>query len=243
MRIAICDDENEWINQIEEHIEKFKENHKNIVCEVFYSGEELLEYYKLYGNVFDVLITDIEMGGINGVELAKKIRKMDSEVPIFFLTSHDEYIRECFAPRPMNFWDKPVPYDIFKKDIEKVINSERKNNRYFSLKEDGIYKRIPYNDIIYFSNKGRKIVAHTVNGDCEFYGSFKDYSEIWKENNFYIVSRFFCVNTNYIEALKNNTLYLKGGQEITVSVTEIKKIKLLFFENDCSSVIERMKSM
>lgn len=96
--IAICDDEKDCINWVENYLDAFRRKYKNIKWEVFYSAEELLDYYDRHGNTFDILITDIEMNQINGVELANTIRRRDKGIIIFFLTSYTEYALQCFEP-------------------------------------------------------------------------------------------------------------------------------------------------
>ena len=64
LRIALCDDENDWINHFEEYFIKFKMTHKDVDWDIFYSAEDFLKYCNDNGSQYDVLITDIEMGSI-----------------------------------------------------------------------------------------------------------------------------------------------------------------------------------
>ena len=68
-RIGICDDEIEFCTEIEEFVQKYAEKEKiTVKTEIFTSGEELFETMKSE-NIFDLLFLDIELGGINGVEV------------------------------------------------------------------------------------------------------------------------------------------------------------------------------
>ena len=179
MNIAICDDQNEWIELLEKYLTKFRNTHKNIKWEAFNSAEEFIKYVDENKYSYDVLITDIEMSGINGIDLANMVREKDSGVVIFFLTSHDEYIRKCFQSGPLNFWDKPIDYETFSADMEKAIQISKTNEMVFKFKGNDGYLRIPYKNILTFQTSGKKIIAQTSEKEYEFYGSFKEYEKVW----------------------------------------------------------------
>ena len=145
MRVAICDDENVWVNRIEEHLIRFKKSHKDIEWEVFYSGEQLVEHYSRGERLFDILILDIELKELSGIETALKIREADKKAAIFFMTSHTKYVYDCFKPAPANFWVKPVEYEVLRDDFEEVIRKSadmkkdpaRKRELYHKQREKG----------------------------------------------------------------------------------------------------------
>lgn len=243
MRIAIVDDENDWINIVEDMIFDFKAMYRNIDWDIFYSAEELLKDYTNHNADYNVLITDIELKNISGIELANTLRKLDPELSIFFLTSHDEYMRDCFKSQPVNFWSKPIDKRTFMNDMERVYNELTKEDSVFPIKEGATYYRVKYKDIFLFSNKGRKIVAHTKKRSYEFYGSFKEYLKIWEENGFIAVSRFDCVNTKHMSTLNGNSLTLDDQTEVNVSTSHVQKIKEKFFKIDCDNATEGINLM
>lgn len=243
MYIAICDDERECVEQIEACLDNFKKAYKNIKWEVFYSAEELLKYYQVHNNEFDVLITDIEMKSINGIELANQVRSMDSSIIIFFLSSHDEYIRQCFEPAPANFWDKPIQYKQFKLDMEKAIIRAKENSKVFLLKENDTRLRVPYKDIICFLASGKKIIAQTEKRNYEFYGSCGEYENQWFESNFIKINRGCYINTLHIESMRGQEIFLKNGNSFPVSRANMKNVKMLFCESDYKEAMRLMEQM
>lgn len=230
MRVAICDDENNWVNQIDAHLTKFKERHKDIEWDVFYSGEQLLKYYSEYGSVFDVLILDIELDGLSGIETALKIRDYDKNAVIFFLTSHTKYVYDCFKPMPANFWVKPVEYEKFSKDMDEVAARLSVENPVFLFKGKGEYVRIKYNDIIYCSKDAKKIVIHTDSDDYETYSSMREIETQLKPYGFSSPHKSYCVNMNRIEHLKPNEIILSNGESIPVSKSRKQEFKKEFLD-------------
>ena len=91
------------------------------VC-AFESGDEALKFAKESG--CDVLISEIELGGIDGLTLAKKMKKLNPRVNIIFLTVCDEkeYAKEVFKIKPSGYLVKPA-------NIEQ-LEAELKNLRY-----------------------------------------------------------------------------------------------------------------
>lgn len=245
MRIAICDDDDACIVQLENLLKEFKYNHTKIEWECFYSAEELLSFYRHNGGQFDILITDIEMNKINGVELANSLREVDSGLVIIFITSHDKYIRQCFRSSPLAFWDKPISRHVFYADMKDAINRVEKNKKSFGFKHENIYRRISYSDIFYFSTKGKRIIIHSNTGVCEFTGSFKLYEDQWVDAGFIQISRFDFVNMEYIDKFVANeeNIYLTNGECLKVSRKNIQKIKSAFFQNDFEHTKQMMKKL
>ena len=244
LRIALCDDENDWINHFEEYFIKYKRTHKDVDWDIFYSAEDFLKYYYDNGSQYDVLITDIEMGSMNGIDLANSLYEIDKDIKIFFLTNYEKYVRKCFDCRPVNFWDKStITYNMVQNALEKIISELNSKSGVFKFKSGEMYMRLPYTKILYFATNGRKLIVHTTDRDYDFYGSFKQYIDIWKNNGFYSVNRFYCVNTNAMVSLKDNNLILYDETKIALSAKNKKSVKELFFENDCKDVIDKMKYM
>lgn len=163
MRIAICDDENIWINHIEEYIKKIKSIYNEIEYDVFISGESLLSHYN-NEDIYDIVILDIEMNGMSGIDTSNAIRDKDPAVIIFFLTSYKEYVFECFRSSPMNFLVKPLKYEIFKEDIIRAHKSIEQSYTYLKIIDNRKRIRLKCSSIIYIENKERKSWIYTTNG-------------------------------------------------------------------------------
>ena len=225
LNIAVCDDDNNWINNIESHLLRYRKTYKELEWNVFYSGEELLKYYSMYGNVFDMLITDIEMNEINGVETANKIRELDKNVTIIFLTNHEKYMRDCFKCTPSGFLNKPVSYEELKDLLDREIVDSQNSSR-FSFKYNRKEYTIPFDNIIYVNNDMRKVVLHTVDGTYEFMGKLKDYKNVFEAHGFAMTHNSFCVNLSAITKRSTVEIILNNGE--TVPVSDSRRVE---FEN------------
>jgi len=146
-------------------------------CIVANSGEELLE--KIKDERFDIFLLDIQMGGLNGIEIAKKIREKDNEAIIVFMTGYRKYTLEAFEINAFHYLIKPIMPEKFRNLMKRVlkrfheIKVHRENTQKFILKTQSMIMKIDYKDILYFEKDFRKIKIYTVKGNYDFYGSFK----------------------------------------------------------------------
>lgn len=233
LMIAICDDEDESVTKTEQYLEKFIHDNKEqeIKWEIFYSAEELLDYYKSNGNVFDILITDIEMKRLNGVDLANKIKSIDKSIIIFFLTGYTEYAVKCFRSEPMNFWVKPVSYDDFAEDMNRAIQRINRAVRYISIVEDRHTIRLDIDRIVYIEKKERKTLIHMVNGVHKTNKLLSQFEGELPKEMFVRIYQSYIVNIAFVKVLREKNVILKGiAQRLEVGRTYAENLKQCFIE-------------
>ena len=109
--IAIVEDEAEFSMQLQTFLEQYqKEETIRFKISVFHSGEELLKEYQ---PVYDVILLDIEMPGINGMDAAAKLRESDQEVVLMFITNIASYAIRGYEVGALDFVMKPLTYYAF----------------------------------------------------------------------------------------------------------------------------------
>lgn len=208
MRIAICDDEKVWIEQIAEYIDNIKQVYTDIEYDKFSSGQDLLECYKNTGNMYDVLIIDIELDGISGLDVAEKIREKDHSIIIFFLTSYESYVFDCFKSYPTSFWRKPVKYEVFKADIKLAYEKMLDSNRYIKIIENRNKIRLNCSDIIYIENKERKTYIYTTAGVHTTNKQLSEFTQELDDKFFVRVYKSFIINLSYIYIIRENEIQM-----------------------------------
>lgn len=213
MYVAICDDENEHIIQLENCMMKLRKEFQNLRWKTFGNAESFLEVYNKNKHEFDILITDIEMAGMNGVELAAQIREGNSNIIIFFLTSHTEYAIQCFRPEPMNFWLKPIEYSVFENDMKRAAQRIEAFQRYITIIEDRFPIRINYMDIKYIEKKERKTIIHTTTGSHCTNKLISHIQSELPEDLFVRIYISYIVNVSYVLSMSDKYVYIKGNKE------------------------------
>lgn len=217
MKIAICDDEISVIKNVKSQIIRFTEENKNcddIVILEFLSGNQLNSYYDSSRDI-DVIFLDIIMAGMNGIEVAEKIRRKDEKVRIIFLTSIETYVYDGYRLKADDYIIKPLSYKKFKETFGRVISDIENKDKFILEKNDrGLFK-IYYQDIIYIETSGRKTLIITKNDSIISYKTMKQHMEEL-DNRFYRCHESFIVNMFYIEKIEKFNVTLKNGAEIMI---------------------------
>ena len=125
MKFAICDDNSIDSNYVYELVKKWSnENKYQVDIETFSSAESFLFHY-VDNKDYDVLLLDIEMKKMDGVSLAREIRKTNKNVQIIFITGYSEYIAEGYDVEALNYLMKPFKteklYEVLNKAVTKII--------------------------------------------------------------------------------------------------------------------------
>lgn len=120
MKIAICDDEKKFLNKVKKLIvSNYAANDKLTICE-FESGEQFLSHFK--ANQYDVIILDIKMKELTGLDVAEKIRETDKSVIIAFLTSHQEFAPNGYEVNAFRYLLKGQPEHMYIKQLRSIFN-------------------------------------------------------------------------------------------------------------------------
>jgi len=225
MRIAICDDDINQINIIEDYIERLDIDHGKLVVDSFTDGESLNNYYLKNTNPFNIIFLDMELPGINGIETAVNIRKMDSGVIIIFITSHSHYVYECFDASPFRFLVKPVSFEDFTKVFIMAINKANQEDSFLLISTKGSDIRLNYNEILYFESIKRQTAVHTAEGEYLFYSKISDLYGKLKSEDFIYAHKSFIVNMNYIKMVLTDKIVLQNGTEIPISKKNKKQVR------------------
>lgn len=225
MRIAICDDEEYILSLLEEYVIEYSRKYENdFTLAKFRNGDELLDYLKDRKDIA-IIFLDIQMPGINGIEVARKIRTEDSNVKIFFLTSLFKYALEGYSVRAERYLIKPLKYNQFEKEMQNVIRTiETENNRYFIEKNDnGIFK-IMLSDIVYIETVSRNTLIHASAAEIISYRNMKEHEELL-DRCFFRCHRAYIVNLAYVKSVVDNEVILCKDMKIPISKYRKKQFR------------------
>ena len=119
IRIAVVEDEDKWANIIEECLDKLSKQDKiDIAITRFCDGYDLVENFACN---FDIILMDLEMPLMNGMEAAEKIRNVDAQVTIIFITNMAQYAIRGYKVNALDYILKPISYIPFSETIKKAV--------------------------------------------------------------------------------------------------------------------------
>lgn len=213
INIAICDDDKEIIKEIKKYIEEYKGS--ECLISTYNSGEELLKEEKK----FEIIFLDIDMGGINGIETAKKIRKFDKAVKIIYVTNFTDYTNLAFQVHAFGYLNKPIKkeqiYNQLDEAIEYSTNEEEEVAIEFMTTEGVI--RLKPKDIYYFEYLDRKVKVKTLEKAYMIKEKITDIAEKMINYDFLMPHKSFTINLFYIKSIKGYDIFMMDGSVIPLS--------------------------
>lgn len=237
--IALCDDEDKYLSRYETILSSyFKE--KKLAFEIikFKSGESFLFNLEDNINRFQIVFLDILMHELNGIETAKKIRELNENVNLIFLTSSEMYVYDAFEANPVNYLIKDKDEEKLHKVLDKVMKKLEVSvtNDNFVYKKANSYISFSYDSIMYFEVFQRIITIHRYKEDKhDFYCSFKELDSIIDQNRFVKIFRSYIVNMSYIQKIYNHQVELKDGTLLPISrklYDDVKKKFSLYLNSE-----------
>ncbi|MDU1538244.1 MAG: LytTR family DNA-binding domain-containing protein [Paeniclostridium sordellii] len=228
IRIAICEDEKETQSLIENYLHNILKN-INIEYEIqkYSLGEELLE-----SNLkeIDILLLDIQMGQINGMDTARKIREVDNKMEIIFITSLIDYVQDGYEVRAYRYLLKPIELEELKKHVLTCIKEIENKNNYILIKNKSNTYKIQSNEIKYIEVQKKNMLIHTINKTFDVRYSLEKIEKDLKLGKFVRCHKSFLINLSYVENIKLNTAILESGEEVPVSRYRYKEVKEKFLK-------------
>ena len=226
-RIGICDDEMEFCTEIEEFVQKYAEKEEiTVETEVFTSGEE---FFQAMSNekAVDLLFLDIELGGIDGVEVGRRLReKVENEaMQIVYVSSKESYAMQLFQIRPFDFLTKPVNMEKISKVMSEYKRLFIDRNMFFSFQVGKSTYRISENEILYFQCEGKKIQVITTKDKREYYGKMADVEKQISMNKFCVVHKSYIVNINYVSEFCPDEVVMCNEIRIPISQSMRKRVR------------------
>lgn len=213
--VAICDDEKYMLDRLTKLVKDFF-NQKNIRVMViqFLSGEELIKFEKS----IDILLLDIQMKNINGMEVAKRLRNKNFKGFLIFITILKELVFQAFEVQAFDYLVKPINDDSFNNTMNRLLNTIQNAKEKNLLIHIGNESRIIYfDDIVYCEVIDRKIYINLQSTEIiNYYEKIRNL-ELKLDERFFKCHRSYLINLKYLRSFKNNIAYMNNGIAIPVS--------------------------
>lgn len=213
--IAIVEDEAEFSMQLQSFLEQYREEENTrFKVSVFSCGEEILKDYQ---PVYDVILLDIEMPGINGMDAAAKIREEDQDVVMMFITNIASYAIRGYEVGALDFVMKPITYYAFAMRFTRALKRVRtrlKQEVLLTL-SDGV-KKLEIQQIYYVEVQNRILHYHTTEGEYCMRGTMQSVEQALAPHPFVKCNHWYIVNLKHVSEVRQNTAIV-GGHELEIS--------------------------
>ena len=215
MRIIVCDDDNRISAVLAEKTGKICPGSE---IRIVSSGEELIACTSVFSP--DIVLLDIQMTGMDGMETAGKLRADGCESVIIFVTGDPDHVFDAFDVHAFHYLIKPVSDEKLKDVLEKAKASLRERNtkdkapdddRFFMIQSSGSHIRVPFSAIVYAEVFNRRVVLHTVKEDIQYYGKLSDLEKMTGKD-FFRTHRGYLVHLKYVEKYDSSEVVVPGGR-------------------------------
>ena len=215
LRVAVVEDLPEYANMLKRYAERYAaEKGLEAEVEMYAEGRTFLEQYR--GNT-DVVLMDIGMPGIDGMECARRLREKDDAVPLIFVTSMAQYAIRGYEVDAMAFMVKPVSFAEFSLKMDKAVRrNSRREGAAYTISSRDVVKVLEISRIIYIEVFNHSLVFHTDDGDFETYGRLAAIEEDERFSDFVKVSKSHLVNGRQVTVIGEDFV-TAGGSRIPLS--------------------------
>ena len=229
MRIAICDDEKRICDILAEKVAKICSEAEIIT---YTSGKELLEADKLP----DILLLDIWMPEMSGMDVAKTLRDRDWRKILIFVTGEESQVFSSFDLHPFHFLVKPFAdeklnevLDDAMKELERCGDLSGNHDKYIEIQSGTSHIRINLSRLVYAEVYDRKTILHMRDENIEYYGQLSALESL-VGSDFYRIHRSYLVNMKYVERYDRTTLITCRGDNVPIARREYERFIRAYME-------------
>ena len=213
-RVAIVDDSRQDADYVQHFLNAWaQERQVEVQGERFSSAENFLFQYA-EEKAWDMLLLDIEMVGMDGVELAKRLRRENETVQIVFITGYSDFIAEGYEVAALHYLVKPVKKEKLFSVLDRAAQKIQKNEKVLHFEIGGEMVRIPVYQIRYADVMGNYVTIHALTD----YTVKMPLGELEKQldDRFYRVGRSAIVNLTQISRVTKTEIKLTDGTAIAL---------------------------
>ncbi len=228
LKIIICDDEEQQSSFIKTLLNEYRKQHTHSIETIIFPSAESFLFYYMEDKSADIILLDIEMSGMNGIELAKQIRESNHEIQIIFITGYMEYIAAGYDVEALHYLLKPVDskklFPVLDRACERLKNREKT----LIFSSNGETVRLPLYEIKYIEVIRNYVTLHA---DSEYIikQTLKEV-ESKLDHSFQRTGRSYIVNLHYIKKIGKDTITLKNNTLIPISRGYYEKLNRAMIE-------------
>lgn len=224
INICIVEDEIDQAQQLHGFIRDYEKAHNTAFCITKLSdGLDLVEGYS---GQFDIILLDIQMKHMNGMDAAERVRQLDKDVVIIFITSTVQYAVQGYAVDALGYVLKPVSPAAFEKLLEKSIErvNSSKERTYIKIAVDDKQLKLACDDITYIESSRNNVIVHCSNGDAHTtLGPLKKFEELLANKGFSKCHNAYLVNLALVDAIQKEEVLLLNGTSLPISRAKKKE--------------------
>lgn len=216
IRIGIVEDDASCRRDLLNHLARYAEEHGTAFdLHTFPDGADVVDGYRPQ---YDILFLDVEMPQMDGFEAAHRIREVDTDVVMIFVTNMGQYAIKGYEVDALSYLLKPVPYFAFAQELTRSLNRlSKRESRGVVLSVNNALVRLDPSEIVYVESVKHRITVHALDRQYTFSGTLKALEEELGEHGFFRSNNCYLVNLQHVKRVDQSTSVMVDGSELAVS--------------------------
>lgn len=236
IKIAICDDLEEERNKIRSLLEQYLDDNQYVASiDEYVSGENLLESDV---SLYNLIVLDIFMDELNGIETTKEIIKINPNVSVIFCSTSNEFAQESYDVDALRYLTKPVSKEKFYLTLDKYFRIHT-NLKMLKYKQNRMEESIYLSDVLWIEAGDHKSVIHTKQGEIVSSTLFKQFCEELQNSGFVKPIRFALVSMDAISNIPTDEIKLIDGTIIGISRDMKKEVKRIYADYKMKKLLKK----
>ena len=229
MRIAICEDEKVVLDFESSLVSQWAAGCGcPLQLDTYISAEQFL-FESEDKAPYDILIFDIQMKNMNGMELAKKLRERGCDAVIIFITGIPDYAIEGYEVGAVRYILKPVKAEVLNGLLDSVLSErQKKAEDYFMLGQGADLEKISFEKIVYIEARGHYVYLKGTDFEREWKAGFSETSASFEGHGFFCLRRGLLVNLKHVEKITRTNCVLDNGETLPVARGVYKELNEAF---------------
>lgn len=222
LRVAVCEDDPE---EFEKLLLMIQDSGYAVRIGAFEDGEAFLEAYA--PGLYDLILMDIYMKGISGVEVVQKIRETDHEILIAFITGSKDHALEGYRLEVARYIEKPVPGRAVQ-EVLKLAYEKRQNSPGIRIAKNGRDVLLPFSQILYVEQKAHQLFYHLTDGRrLTSRGKLNEAEPLFPSPPYLRCHKSYLVNLAYVTGLDRELMVyrMRDNTNVHIRRESLKKAK------------------
>lgn len=228
MKLAIVEDQAEDQKLLCDAVKNYLHS-QSIEEEVhlYSNGENFLDVFRK--DLFHIIFLDIYLDGIDGMTIAHKIRELDTNCLLVFITCSDAFAVNSFKVRAFHYLLKPYSKESLEEVLTLSVQALADIARFINIKSGRSIIRVLLCDILYADTDRHYVCLHTKNEVIRSRMPFQELSALLLHDfHFLICYRNIIINMNMVETISRNNFILKNGEIIPIQKDKVTQVREAF---------------
>lgn len=213
LRIAICEDE---MAELDNLLRILEESQYPITTDLFHRGEDFLSQFKPFQ--YDLIFMDIFMDGLTGIQTIAKVREVDSQVAVAFITTSKDFALESYRLEAFKYIEKPATKKAVVEALQLAQLKQQTVER-LVLRTSSNMLSYPIFQILYLEQKGRNLMVHLADGGhVSVAKKLDEVSQQLEGKNFLRCHKSFLVNLAFVRGIDRelSTFSMEQGDNVHI---------------------------